>query len=590
MSYITTGSSNTVTNGTPVVLDIRISKEPSEGILLNGPFSIENLNSIVANNDLSELSCKLYGKIEETNEKGVSTDLVEICEFKYDDANPGTRSQRVFYAAKLSYLELRIRAEKCTITPPESLSELLKIQFWAQESTRNSIDFKVSNVKIKPEITWFVASESVLQGNRNNVTLSWQIKGEVDSCTLRDGMTILGYKEGSSYTTTPKIGDHLYTLEIKKGDTVVTKSVKVRALGTPQFSLTANPLRPFLISNFCVSSGTDYLFSLILTTTGNQGEIAHIGYTNEGFSGNWDSISLSKSDKDDLKPFSNSPMVHLKSVGEVYGRLLFIGGSYVDPEACNNAVAIVHLDEVGSKVRIVTKIPWDARMGHSCQVFTHGGQDKIWLLGGADEYTNSLNDVWVSTDGEKWENIKQDGTVNNSDNPAPMPWVPRSLAGVAVELDTSGHKKALWFGGGFSESGAGAGAETADIWKFENGAWRKTSPMDNFNTDSYLSLGLGFWGLSTGNDSVGIALFGRDKTKYFKTINRDPNNNTYYPNNNDSDDMPGFDIKSHAYVVTSFFKGCFWYMVYTYRGDAGVNYQDLVYWVPTVTGKTIILS
>jgi hypothetical protein len=38
MSYITTGSSNTVTNGTPVVLDIRISKEPSEGILLNGPF------------------------------------------------------------------------------------------------------------------------------------------------------------------------------------------------------------------------------------------------------------------------------------------------------------------------------------------------------------------------------------------------------------------------------------------------------------------------------------------------------------------------------------------------------------------------
>ncbi len=599
MSYVTTGSSNSVTNGSPLNLDIQISQDPLKNILLMGRFIIDDLNTIASGGDLKKMTCELWGKTDDANRN--STIPVKICDLLYDSNTPGKRTF-IFprdFDDEYTYLILKIGGADCTITQPTTT---LNIAFFdkngpSQPPKETSIPFEVKNEPSKPEILSFRADPEVLQGNRNPVLFSWKVKGDTYSYTLREGLTELKTGKGTNTESDSfrlnavAIGNHSYTLEVKQGGATVVHTVQVRALGKSGSYPDGNPLLPNRLGNFCADEDGTYLFSLMLKQDRESASIDHIGYTNEGFSGKWSKIKLSEDDIKKLKDFAVSPMVHLRDVGEVYGRLFFVGGSHVKPMDTKNAVAIVELDsDSESKVRIVENLPWESRMGHSILVFPHGGVDKIWLMGGVDEWGAANNDIWVSADGTRWDNLNPDGSVNNdASQPAKMPWDARCMASVTPILDSNKKKTALWFGGGFSEIG---GSETPDLWKFEANAWSKISGL-NINEGSYLSSGICFVGKDD-LKSTGVYLQGGfvgqgGRNKYFKKINLI--DGEYSAGDLDTSSGVGiFDTSKEAQVVTTFYKGCMWYMVYTNEGDSGITYSDMYYWIPVVTGQTLIIN
>lgn len=605
MSYQTIGSSNLVTNGNPLELEIVISRKSLQKIHITGFFSIENLENIASSEELKKMTCILYGKTDDTRTKVTSP--VEIRKFSYDRNKPGRRSY-IFrnYREQFKYLILKIRNAKCTI---QSLTTELKIKFHDKSDPDNpavpvEIPFTVQNVKSKPEILSFSSSLLVLQGNEKPITLNWKVKGESYEYILREGIDDddLYSKNGKgtvsdSFKIDPvPIGDHNYTLEVKQGDVSVTKTIQVRALDISKYSFKANL---DTIANICVSQNSNYLFSLILKTeNGVSGQIDSIGYTNEGFSGEWARFELIEEDKEKIKPFATSPMVHLKDVNDVYGRLFFIGGSYVKPMECFNAVAIVNLDEEdeNSRVRIIDNLPWASRMGHSCEVFPHGSDtNKIWLLGGVDEWGGSLNDIWVSGNGKDWNNIDKDGVVNTRPSlPVQIPWEARCFTGTSIELDDEGSKKELWIGGGFSEIG---GRETADIWKWNKSTWNKSTwtkvePLV-VNDSTYLSSGMCFLGKdelrSTGMYLFGGYTDGTSNKEYFYKIKKNDSRYTATSMNN----LEGSGVlptTENQYIITAYFKGCLWFIVLTNEGNMGITYTKLLYWVPIVTERTLILT
>ncbi len=602
MTYITTGSSNSVTNGSPLDLLIKISNDSLSKILLKGRFTIEGFNKIAIGDDLENLTCKLSGKTDDTGTNATSP--VDIQNFKYDPNNPGTR-QIVLprkYKDQFIYLELEIKGGKCTI---QDSSTELKLLF--KDSNQSDevveIDFKIEGEQAKPEIISFSVSPTVLQGNTNPVHLTWTMKGENYTYRILDGLKELTSGNGTSTQTDTKdiisipIGDHAYTLEVTQGSVTVTKTVLLRALDLSDLSLKGNPPPPYLIGNMCVSQDSEYLFSLMLNDIDQTNtQIDHIGYTHEGFSGQWSKFELLPEDIERLKPFANATMVHLKNAQDTtYGRLFFIGGSYVKPMECQNALAIVDLDfdpdtGDGSMITIHKDLPWASRMGHSAVVFPHGSVDKIWLMSGINEWGEALNDVWVSGDGKKWENVDKNEAVNsNSSAPKAMDWASRCFSGISIELDENRNKKALWIGGGFSEVG---GKETADIWKMESKTWRKIQPLI-INDASYRSSGLAFLGKDT-VDSTGIFLLGgylegTNRKKYSYKINLI--NGKYSTEQLDtSSGAESFATTKNARIITFYFKGCLWYMVFTDEGDMGMTYSKLYYYVPVVTGRTLILS
>jgi len=579
-----------------------MSRESLKEILLMGVFTIEGLDSIATGDALKEMTCILYGQ---KPDDGIhATTPIEIVTLGHDDTNFDTQSSRFskHFSDEYTFIDLKIHAKTATI---DSLTASLKITFKDKNNRddggnviSNTINFEVQKEQTQLEILSFTADPSVLQGDVNQVALQWEIKGDTFTYKLLEGLTVLDSGEGSgvenrTYKTVPRIGDHLYTLEVTQGNAIVTKGIKVRALDNSMLSQKANPQSPLVIGNFCASQNSNYLFSLMLRKEGNHAVIDHIGYTSEGFSGHWESIQLSEDDKEAIKPFATSPMLHLRRVGEVYGRILFIGGSYVKPLECENAVAIINLDSEENKVSVMSDLPWESRMGHSCAIFPHGGVDKIWLLGGVDEYGNALEDVWVSGNGKDWNNLNKNGIAQTNNIPASMDWDARCLAGITVQLDDVGAKKALWLGGGFSEIG---GRETGDIWTFENDKWTSiywsTSKPFSINDNSYLSSGLAFIGRDT-VQSTGIATIGgydRENVKrYFNKINL---RNGFYNTSNltESTKAGSFDTSDNAYVVTAYFKGSLWFMVYTNEGDVGITYSSLYYWIPVRTSQTLILS
>lgn len=594
INYITTGSSNSVLNGSPLKLEIVISKDLSGRILPMGAFTVENLDAIVANDQLEGLKCELLGKLKKNTEQ--ETFPVPICNLSYDIDDKGKSSIIIhddydgFSNDGFDYLTLEITADKCSI---DGLSKEIIISFNDLKNEENEIPvlirFTVSAKEAKPEIKDF-SSNSTVVAVSSDIELSWAIKG--DAFILRKGIEVLktgNEQEGDYLIKNILSGDHTYTLEVRKGNTSITKTVLIRALNKSRFYSSSNPSE-FRIGNFCVSQDSSRLFSLMLKKDNNKAKIDHIAYsyTNDGFSGIYPKIELSDIEKKDLKPFAESPMIHMKSAGELHGRLFFIGGSSVKVMNSSNSVAIFNLDtKSGSRLSIIEN-RWPSRTAHSCVLFPHGDLDKIWLIGGVDKWGSGLNDIWVSGDGKTWENLQANGSVNLDEELAEMPWDKRCLAGVTVELDDYGSKIALLVGGGFSEMG---GSETPDIWKWDKNNWEELTPLF-IEKPSYLSSGLIFLGkdtpASTGFFELGGGYEkGNIKAAYFYKITL---NNGKYGIDKVNSDAEELTTERNSKIIMGFFKGCMWYMVLTDEGDKGINYSKLFYWIPVPASETLILT
>lgn len=588
--YLVAGS-NTVKRGEALDLSIKISSAtPDAKIALSGSLSITNLDEIISQEEIKKGVETSTWKLKHKPEKA---DEVELLNFDYDDnlKIPQCSLPRR-YSAESDYIVLELKGGLCKL---DGESAAFKLEFFdLNESEEDSqiLTIPVQALQKKVEIEYLIADPSVLQGNQSRLSFSWSIKGENYNYRILDGLKeIHSGQETNDKTDTyslpsASIGDHRYTLEVTQGKNTISQSKHVRALDTSgPPSSKCNPPKPRTILNFCTGQYSNYLFALIINEITKKIEI---GYTAEGFSGDWSKIALSESDEAKLKSYANSSMVHLKDAGATFGRIYFVGGSGVKAMDCFNTVAVVDLDSnADDLVHIIKDCPWDARMGHSCVVFPHGGADKIWLLGGVDEWGGALNDVWVSGNGLDWTNLKKDGTANTNSNPVWMDWDARCLAGVTIELDEYGAKKALWLAGGFREVG---GEETPDIWKWEGSSWSKIGIT--INDGNYMSSGLAFLGKdtlqSTGVYLMGGFLNGANREKFFYKINK--NNRSYSTQSlSTSTVSDSFATTKEARVITAFFKNSLWYLVFTNEGDKGLTYSKLFYFIPTVTDKTILI-
>lgn len=579
MKYTTDGSSNMATNGQNINLSIRINKEDG---LNKIPFAIKggkkiqisNLNTIVSSENLSIIKCHLESS---------SGSSLQFANNQTDESIKFIKKRNYF--KKSSYLEIKITGCKAQLSNNPSF---LKISFYDKDTSEKvDVDFPVYQQQEPLEITSFKAVPSVIQAddNRKKIQFNWTIKGNCDTQTVKEGSKVTNITNGSMYL--PDSGDHNYTLEVKRGANTVTETIKVRVLKSSDFYSDANP-QSFLIGNFCVGQHSNILYSLMLEDKRDEKNIliSHVGYSDDPLLGNWSKFNLLEADKEKLKPFVTSPMVHLKNDDEVYGRLFFIGGSYLgkneDFDGSANKLAIVDLEKGTEELKVTIKnVPWGKRWAHSCAMYPktiHSKGDAIWLLGGMDEFGNALNDIWTSEDGENWNKM-----VENA------PWSSRCMAGVAVELDKNNKKNAIWFGGGFKGID---GENKTDIWKYENGQWEEIKDLQTKN-NSY-SFGLAYVGKDSIN-ATGIYTIGSypDSANQSKNIFQriSSKNKTYsYNDLGGNKTVKGLSTNDDSYIITGFFKGCMWYLVFTDKGDSGTSFSKLFYWVPEVTARTLIYS
>lgn len=72
-------------------------------------------------------------------------------------------------------------------------------------------------------------------------------------------------------------------------------------------------------------------------------------------------------------------------------RLWLVGGSTANPNLRNKEIWCYK--SVPGEWKKQERVPWTARMGHACVVFN----GKLWVLGGNDETGTSVNDIWGAT-------------------------------------------------------------------------------------------------------------------------------------------------------------------------------------------------
>jgi hypothetical protein len=72
-----------------------------------------------------------------------------------------------------------------------------------------------------------------------------------------------------------------------------------------------------------------------------------------------------------------------------HNKLWLVGGSTANPDIRNNDIWCYESDPGEWKKQAA---PWTARMGHACVVF----RNKLWVMGGNDETGTSVNDIWAA--------------------------------------------------------------------------------------------------------------------------------------------------------------------------------------------------
>jgi hypothetical protein len=605
--YTTDGSSNIVTNGKPLNISIKIrpTADPKRKIRLKGIFKAGRISVITTDDHLGNLSCRLLG--------GTGAVTVELAVLKYNKTDDAFTANAGNTPSEYDYLIVEITGGVCTW----SVGGASTLKFYDanyEEGATKAISAEFALVEDdKFSIDKFTVDNAVRKDDDNNITLTWVKHGGDHQRLLIDGRQLdvepkKNKDNPSEFSVTYECearGDHYFTIEVSRqgaaGPEVCTKSLTVRYLK----SATSYKVEKKDIVNFCDGSDGSMLFALV--NDKGQGAIQAVEYSVDGFS-DWNRLVLTEKDRDLLKPFTFSPLIHLKNPGEMRGKLVLIGGSKIHANWLSNRVAILDLDEYDSEagnsiVSIIENtpgkknIPWGERMGHSCSLFPHGGAtNKIWLIGGQGKNGSALNEVWVSGDGIHWENLNQDGTVNNNTGkPAAMPWKPRCLFATAVQF--SGKEKSeLWIGGGFEEYG---GAAANNLWRWDKKEWRpvmKSRDTQLGFADDYFWSALFFVGQEP--ETPGIYKFSctADRvmvseqityidTQYYDQIKLQDLANT---RGMDTDFIQK--VYGQSTLITCYFRGYIWFMSYTDKGDAGTQVSPLYYYVPKFEKLPIIIE
>lgn len=561
--FVTTGSNNTI-SGTTVSVKIRVSKNDASKI------NFGNKTKITISK-IDELVVKKEGSIPVNYKDDIATNTVKL------NFNESSKTYTIIVNEKeLSYFELEIYGE---LNKDFKFDDSLKINInFNNDVSNQEIDFKLVNTQKPIKIVSFQANANIIQKNRGNLILIFSFEGNPEKVSLFENGKLLtdnlvNKQKVENLFQDKQPGIYEYTLQASKGEQLHSRSETIVYVDESKVTSRIKPVDATII-NFSAAQNGDYLFAL--TYNDNKELLLH--YTNQIDGNNWQKIHIDNLEK--IKPFINSPMLHLQSSQEInegkLGRILFIGGSRIENTANSiengNQVAIIELNGKETQIVVHEIEKWQPRWGHSCIIFPKKEhQNTIWMLGGEDEYGNVTNEVWTSTDGIKW-------TKENEVN-----WDKRTMHSACVSYQIENNvktKDAIYLGGGFKSMGD---QYISDIWKYDkNSKWEKII-SNQFDTKTK-AFGLGYGGIENIGD-VGI---------YSMTAKNQINLNSLIIDNQNKFSLKeinsanlNFNTFNQGIVTTAFFKECVWFMTINSLGSTGITYSNLFYRIPTIHQTTI---
>ncbi|NLR77300.1 hypothetical protein [Chitinophaga eiseniae] len=584
-----------ITKNKPVDIEIQIFAPAGKTIQLSGAIEIDGLSTIISNSDWSSLKVDLYGLVPGKD----TSSQIPVASFDVG-SSPGKIMHLLNRKVVFSLNVLILKIQNAVCYPAQTLpAYALQVSYYDNPAVNP--DAKVVTIPVTvqdqalPEVI-FRADPQVVAGG-TSTTFSWAFADETidpaDSTfsifDVGNTKDILVDGDTTSFSTRVGIGDHMFRLTVKQNGISQTKSLLVRALSAQTSGYINGPnFEEETLCNVCVSKDESMLFGLTVLNDSAQGNgVGAIYYTVDGFSDEWTEITLLPGELAKLTAFATSPVVHLRGVGDTFGQLVFCGGSYAVITQMSARTAVADLD---TGLVSIQDCNWPARMGHSCIVFNPGGEDRICLIGGLDEYGNALQDMWSSSDGIHWDNLDTSGMVSTLPDPVAMPWKSRCFFGAAVEREQGTKaKKALWIGGGFTEDG---GAGLGDIWKLEDQSWEpvlQSNETPLLFPQPYINTALVFLGKDT-RKTTGINYMGVAATAgmapFFKAIDVDVSDRYLSRDRL----VPFDDLNSVSFnkILSFYYKNCLWFMAMAYQGDDGIEYTGVLSWYIAKPGSIVI--
>jgi dihydrofolate reductase len=170
-----------------------------------------------------------------------------------------------------------------------------------------------------------------------------------------------------------------------------------------------------------------------------------------------DGINWTEETKDSSAKF---PPVQEFSAVVHDGKMWIIGGLSGDPQS---SVYSSTNGKTWTEVRATSDAGgFDIRYGHASVVF----DDKMWVIGGLNFFRgiNYLNDVWSSTNGETWTEVRANGVAG--------------AFGKRTEPQLLNFGEKMWVIGG---AGDGFSSYNKDVWSSEDGiAWEQETSNAGF--------------------------------------------------------------------------------------------------------------
>lgn len=470
----------------------------------------------------------------------------------------------------------------------------MSIKIIFKDNTEAEIKIQVRKQAQEIKIVKFQSAVNFLQKGKGNdeITLNYEIEGEgytvslLENAQKRADCPIENGTIKVSFGDPKSSGLYEYTLLATKDNQQLSKSVYVYYLEESTIQKRSLPNHKTVI-NFCTSQEGDYLYALMYEESSDKFEI---GITNQ-IDGKASWLLTEVTDTAALRSFVTAPMVHLQSTDErtndKQGRLLFIGGSRVGRikhmKKSGNQVATIDL---GNDNVLDIKDMKDAngrtfyKYGHTCVLFpTQENPNTLWMLGGQDEWGNTSNDVWTSTDGINWKKGEQ------------ATWTARVMGSVTVSYNASTRKKdALWLAGGFSEFAGGGGGFQNDVWKYSAGKWERVDLKIVSDDAKYYACSIAYGGIDTSDSHTGLFVLeaytkGDKRFSYIKKLLK--TNNNSYKWESESSIGNKIDFYNNGVFITAFFDECLWFLGTYNKGAGGISFGELNYKIPTVHQTTI---
>ncbi|MGA1839337.1 MAG: kelch repeat-containing protein [bacterium] len=436
----------------------------------------------------------------------------------------------------------------------ELLKENIRINNDYEEFTKSS-----SPSTDGPEIRKFRASPSIAVVG-SIVKLKWECDKSISGLEIRaqNGEIIDTSgknKEGDSKDITIEdrnLPETTYELIAHRGEKETSKKITVRVFDHSHWVSAAEPWKDEgRIAGLIVNSDGDMLYAIVK----EEGGVGSLWHSPDGFS-KWEKININEDIPEDM---TTSPAVFFN------GKLVLLGGSKIIPKQVSNEIYMFDFERMKWVLKPETNPVWSQRMGHACIVFPdQKGDEKIWVLGGADENSNGLNDIWT-WNGKDW---KEEET-----NP---PWAYRCM----FEAATNGSE--LWIAGGFTDP---EGKAITNIWKkdSEEDAWKQVMKSQN-EPFSILDSGRLYAStiVSLYNQVYIIGYQDQGKTGNGPIVFYSIQERRGFYCSQELSTRPELPAlrKPPSRIESVTFNGCIWQFTQGYLGNGRVENSGLYYWVP----------